>query len=146
MSDKDDISRRRKAERERLRREEQRAAAEGAAAEEAAGRKLDSQFEQDIKDLLGGVAPGELEAMRKISSGDDRISIRRAQRAIKKNRTPGQRRRAKRAVKAARPAIKRAKKKKGCSLWAVVILAGVGGALGGVGWTAFELVSRWAWA
>lgn len=145
MSDKDDIARRRKAERERLK-NEQRAAAEGAAAEEAAGRKLDSQFERDIKDLLGGVAPGELEAMRKISSGDDRISIRRAQRAIKKNRTPGQRRRAKRAVKAAQPAVRRAKKKKGCSLWAVVILGGVGGALGGVGWTAFELVSRWVGA
>lgn len=65
MSDKDDIARRRKAERERLK-NEQRAAAEGAAAEEAAGRRLDSQFDKDIRDLLGGVAPGELDALRKV--------------------------------------------------------------------------------
>lgn len=145
MSDKDDIARRRKAERERLK-NEQRAAAEGAAAEEAAGRRLDSQFDKDIRDLLGGVAPGELDALRKVSSGDDRISIERAQRAIRRGSTPRQRRKAKKAVRAARPAVRRAKKKKGCSLWAVVILAGVGGVLGGVGWTAFELVSRWVGA
>lgn len=143
MGDAEDIARRRRLERERLRREEQRAAVEGAAAEEKAGRRLDSQFEQDIKNLLGGVAPGELEALQNVSSGDDMISIKNARKAIKKNRTPGQRRRARKAVKAARPAIRRAKKKRSGWGCAVVTLAGIGAAIGGVGWSAFELASHW---
>lgn len=136
MSDAEDIARRRRAERERIARENRRAAEEGAQAEEQAGRRLDKQFEQDIKNLLGNVAPGELNDLQNYASGKDLVSIRDAQRAIKRGRTPGQRRKAKRAVKAAKPAIKRAKKKKGwCSLWALILLASMGGA----GWALFEL-------